>query len=200
MKVEIKQSRTEHDGFVKITRATLRFQRFDGEMSEEITRFHYHRSDAVAVLIYDEVNQRVLLIRQFRYAVFAKTRDGWLTECVAGMMEENETPMEVARREVLEETGLSLQRAELLAHYFFSPGGCSDRVHLFLGTVENSDQPVGIAGLQSEGEEIQAEWVPLQEALKWVDEGKIVDGKTIIALTLLERRLRNRHGHEAPTA
>jgi ADP-ribose pyrophosphatase len=191
MKVEIKESRIEHDGFVKIIKATLRFQRFGGEMSEEITRFHYHRSDAVAVLIYDEVNQRVLLIRQFRYAVYAKTRDGWLTECVAGMMEENETPLEVAQREVFEETGLRLRKAELLAHYFFSPGGCSDRVHLYLGTVENSDQPVGVAGLESEGEEIQAEWVPLQEALNRVDEGKIVDGKTIIALTLLERRLRD---------
>jgi ADP-ribose pyrophosphatase len=191
MKVEIKESRIEHDGFVKIIKATLRFQRFGGEMSEEITRFHYHRSDAVAVLIYDEVNQRVLLIRQFRYAVYAKTRDGWLTECVAGMMEENETPLEVAQREVFEETGLRLRKAELLAHYFFSPGGCSDRVHLYLGTVENSDQPVGVAGLEGEGEEIQAEWVPLQEALNRVDEGKIVDGKTIIALTLLERRLRD---------
>jgi len=191
MKVEIKQSRTEHDGFVKIIQAKLRFQKFDGQMSEEITRFHYHRSDAVAVLIYDDANQRVLLIRQFRYAVYAKTGEGWLTECVAGMMEENETPLEVAHREVFEETGLRLRQAELLAHYFFSPGGCSDRVHLYLGTVENSDQPVGIAGLEGEGEEIQAEWVPLQEALKRVDDGKIVDGKTIIALNLLERRLRN---------
>ena len=191
MKVEIKETRTEHDGFVKIIKASLRFQRFDGEMSGELTRFHYHRSDAVAVLVYDEVNGRVLLIRQFRYAVYAKTRDGWLTECVAGMMEENETPLEVAQREVFEETGLRLLKAELLAHYFFSPGGCSDRVHLYLGTVEDPNQPVGVAGLQSEGEEIQAEWVPLQKALKRVDEGEIIDGKTIIALTLLERRLRN---------
>lgn len=200
MKVEIRQSGTEHDGFVKITKTTLRFQKFDGRMSKEITRFHYHRSDAVAVLIYDEVNECVLLIKQFRYAVYAKTGDGWLTECVAGMMEENETPLEVAHREVLEETSLKLRGAELMAHYFFSPGGCSDRVHLYLGTVENPEQPVGIAGLQNEGEEIQAEWVPLREALKRVDEGKIVDGKTIIALTLLERRIRNGHRHEAPTS
>jgi nudix-type nucleoside diphosphatase (YffH/AdpP family) len=189
MKVDIKQSWLEHDGFMKITRATLRFQKFDGQMSEEVTRFHYHRSDAVAVLIYDEVNERVLLIKQFRYAVYAKTGDGWLTECVAGMMEENETPLEVAHREVFEETGLILRRVELLAQYFFSPGGCSDRIHLYVGTVENPEQPVGIGGLQSEGEEIHAEWVPLQEAVKRVDEGKIEDGKTIIALTLLERRL-----------
>jgi ADP-ribose pyrophosphatase len=90
-------------------------------MSEEVTRFHYHRSDAVAVLIYDEVNGACSLIKQFRYAVYAKTGDGWLTECVAGMMEENETPLEVAHRGVFEETGLRLRRVELLAQYFSAP-------------------------------------------------------------------------------
>jgi nudix-type nucleoside diphosphatase (YffH/AdpP family) len=193
MRVEIIQSSLEHEGFVKVIKASLRFEKFAGQMSEEVVRFHYHRSDAVAVLIYDQENERVLLIRQFRYAVYAKTGDGWLTECVAGMMEENETPLEVAQREVLEETGLKLKKAELLSHYFFSPGGCSDRVHLYLGSVDNPAQPVGIGGLENEGEEIHAEWVPLQEALKRVDEGTIVDGKTIIALTLLDRRLRNKH-------
>jgi ADP-ribose pyrophosphatase len=190
MKVEIRKKWLEHDGFVKINKTRLRFEKFNGQMSQEVTRFHYHRSDAVAVLIYDETTQRVLLIKQFRYAVYAKTGDGWLTECVAGMMEEKETPLEVAQREVLEETGLKLKRADLLAYYFFSPGGCSDRVHLYLGEVEDPGQPVGIAGLQHEGEEIQSEWIPFDEALQRVDQGKIVDGKTIIGLTLLERQLR----------
>jgi len=192
MKVDIKQSWVEHDGFVQIEKARLQYEKFNGQMSSEITRFHYHRGDAVAVLIYDEITQRVLLIKQFRYAVYAKTGDGWLTECIAGMMEENEGPLEVARREVFEETGLHLKSAELLAHYFFSPGGCSDRVHLYLGKVEDPHQSVGIGGLQQEGEEIQSQWVPLEEALQRVDEGKIADAKTIIALTLLERRLRKK--------
>ncbi|PYV92877.1 MAG: NUDIX hydrolase [Acidobacteria bacterium] len=190
MKVDIKQSWVEHDGFVQIEKARLQYEKFNGQMSSEITRFHYHRGDAVAVLIYDEITQRVLLIKQFRYAVYAKTGDGWLTECIAGIMEENEGPLELARREVFEETGLHLKSAELLAHYFFSPGGCSDRVHLYLGKVEDPHQSVGVGGLQQEGEEIQSQWVPLEEALQRVDEGKIADAKTIIALTLLERRLR----------
>jgi ADP-ribose pyrophosphatase len=130
------------------------------------------------------------MTRQFRYAVYANNGDGWLTECVAGMMEENETPLEVARREVFEETGLKLKSAEPLASYFFSPGGCSDKVHLFLGKVADPDQPIGIYGLLHEGEEIQAEWVPLEDALKLADEGVIMDAKTLIGLTLLERRLR----------
>ena len=135
MKVEIKQSKLEHEGFVRVIKANLRFERFNGQMSDEVVRFHYHRSDAVAVLIYDDVNQHVLLIRQFRYAVHTKTGDGWLTECVAGMMEQNETPLDVAHREVLEETGLKLLKLELLAHYFFliSGGFHSRRANIGLG-------------------------------------------------------------------
>lgn len=192
MKIKLKQTSVEHDGFVKIEKDVFRFERFNGEMSQEVSRYRYGRGDAVAVLIYDDRQRRVLLIRQFRNAVHARTGDGWLAECVAGMMMPGETPEQVAFREVAEETGLHLRKAELLASYFFSPGGCSDQIHLFLGTVEDPDQPVGIHGLLDEGEETCAEWVPLDEALKMVEERQISDGKTLIGLMMLDRSLRQR--------
>src|SRR5262245_3013380 len=124
MKVEIKQTQLEFDGFAKVESAVLRYEQFNGGMSEELTRHRYFRGDAVAVLVYDAATDRVVLQRQFRYAAHARTGDGWLTECVAGMMEEGETPLEVARRELLEETGLTLKHAELVAHYFIGAGYC----------------------------------------------------------------------------
>jgi ADP-ribose pyrophosphatase len=186
----MKQTSVEHEGFVKIEKDIFQFERFNGEMSQEVTRYRYGRGDAVAVLIYDDSRRRVLLVRQFRNAVHARTGDGWLTECVAGMMMPGETREQVAFREVTEETGMRLCQAELLSSYFFSPGGCSDQVHLFLGTVENPEQPVSIHGLLEEGEETCAEWLPLETALKMVEERKISDAKTLIGLMLLERRLR----------
>jgi len=99
-------------------------------------------------------------------------------------------PLEVARRELFEETGLKLKHAELVAHYFIGPGGCSDQVYLYLGEVEDATQPLGVHGLIEEGEEIQAVWVPLADALQLVDEGKIQDAKTLIGLSLLDRKLR----------
>jgi ADP-ribose pyrophosphatase len=77
-----------------------------------------------------------------------------------------------------------------MAEYFFSPGGCSDKVHLFLGTLEDPEQPLGVHGLVHEGEDIQACWVPLSQALKMADSGQIQDAKALIGLNLLERRLR----------
>ena len=192
MKVEIKHTQLEFDGFAKVESAVLRFERFGGGMTEELTRPRYFRGDAVAVLVHDPATQRVVLQKQFRYTAHVRTGDGWLTECVAGMMEEDETPLEVAQRELLEETGLKLKHAELVAHYFIGPGGCSDQVYLYLGEVEDATQPLGGHGLIEEGEEIQAAWVPLAEALRLVDEGKIQDAKTLIGLSLLERRLRSK--------
>jgi nudix-type nucleoside diphosphatase (YffH/AdpP family) len=193
MRVEIKQVEQEFDGFVKVEKAILRFERFCGEMSDEITRYRYFRGDAVAVLIFDPETRQVLLQRQFRYTAHAKTGEGWLAECVAGMMEPNETALQVATREVFEETGFKLRKAELLAHYFISPGGSSDQVYLYLAEVENPRELKGIHGLLEEGEEIQTEWVPLDKALQLVDRSEIKDAKTLLGLTLLERRLKQRN-------
>jgi len=192
MKVQIIQKAIEYEGYVKVEKAKLQFERFNGSMSPEITRFRHFRGDAVAVMIYDPINLQVLLINQFRYPVYAKTGEGWFLECVAGMSEENESPLDVAKREVGEETGLRLKNIELLTEYFFAPGGSSDKVILFLGEVEDSQAPLGTHGLLHEGEEIQAQWVPLEQALAWADSGELSDAKAIIGLTLLERRLRQK--------
>jgi len=190
MRVELQRVEEEFKGFVTVEGAVLRFERFSGEMSHEIVRHRYFRGDAVGVLLFDANTRRVLLQRQFRYTAYARTGEGWLVECVAGLMEANESPMEVAVREVREETGLRLKRAELLAHYFISPGGSSDQVYLFLGEVENPEDARGVHGLWEEGEEIQAEWVPVKRALEMIDNGEVKDAKTLIALGLLDRRLR----------
>ena len=190
MRVHVLQQGLEYDGFVRVEKANLTFEQFSGKMSDMVTRYCYHRGDAVAVMIYDGRRERVLLIRQFRYAVHVRTGDGWLVECVAGMREGDEAIETVAHREVLEETGLKLVNLELMAEYFFSPGGCSDKVHLFLGTLKDPEQDLGVHGLVHEGEDIHAWWVPLNEALKMADRGQIQDAKTLIGLNLLERRLR----------
>ena len=194
MRVEIMQTGLEYDGFIRIEKAELAFEKFSGEMSGAVRRYRYHRGDAVAVMIYDGRRDRVLLIRQFRYAVHARTGDGWLIECVAGIQEKGESVETVARREVLEETGLKLAGLELLAEYFFSPGGCSDKVHLFLGSLEDPEQSLGVHGVAQEEEDIQACWVPLSRALEMADAGQIQDAKTLIGLHLLERRLRRGTG------
>lgn len=198
MRVDIMQTGLEYDGFIRIERADLAFEKFSGEMSGAVRRYRYHRGDVAAVMIYDAGRDRVLLIRQFRYAVHARTGDGWVMECVAGMQEEGESIETVARREVLEETGLRLAGIELLAEYFFSPGGCSDKVHLFLGALEDPERSLGVHGVAQEDEDIQACWVPLSQALEMARAGQIQDAKTLIGLHMLESRLRRGAVQDSP--
>ena len=191
MRVDIRDTGLEYEGFIRIERADLAFEKFSGEMSRAVRRYRYHRGDVAAVMIYDAGRDRVLLIRQFRYAVHARTGDGWVIECVAGIQEKGESIEAVARREVLEETGLKLAGLDLLAEYFFSPGGSSDKVHLFLGTLEDPERSLGVHGVAQEEEDIQAGWVPLSQALEMARSGQIQDAKTLIGLHMLEGRLRH---------
>ncbi len=85
------------------------------------------------MLLYSEASREILLVEQFRYPAFAGIRrnglneSGWLLEIVAGI-KDDEGP-EVARREIFEETGLSLIRPlEYLITFYVSPGGSSDRI------------------------------------------------------------------------
>ena len=66
MKVQINKHELEYAGFIKIEKSRLRFEKFNGTMSEEVTRYRHYRGDAVAVIIFDNVCNQVLLIKQFR--------------------------------------------------------------------------------------------------------------------------------------
>src|SRR3546814_8313561 len=75
-------------------------------MSGEISREVFERGHAAAALPYDPVRDEVVLIEQFRTGALAAGRGPWLTEVVAGMIEEGETPEAVVGREMREEAGI----------------------------------------------------------------------------------------------
>ena len=63
------------------------------------------RGDGVAALLYRTDEDRVVLVRQFRYPAWLRDGPGWILEIVAGMLKEGEDPQEAMRREIREETG-----------------------------------------------------------------------------------------------
>lgn len=185
----------------RIVRARLQFRRFDGEMSDPITRISFERPDSVGVLLYDPRHKAVVLVRQFRYPVYAgldpEGRQGegaqqaWLLETVAGVQDEGRTITEVGHKELLEESGYRI-RGELqpITTFYPSPGGSSERIHLFLGEVDSRRRVAKGGGVAAEGEDTQIVVLPLQEALNMVARGEIIDAKTIIALQYLALRQR----------
>jgi nudix-type nucleoside diphosphatase (YffH/AdpP family) len=182
--VEIQQQRRVFDGFAAIDEAVLRHERFDGGWTRPITRIKVERGDAAAAIVTSADTGRVLLVEQFRYPTLA-TGGGWLVEVVAGVIDDGETPAEAARREIREEIGYVARRLERIATFYSSPGSASERVFLFWAEVDEA----GRIGRAEDDEEDVAlrEYTPaaLRAAL---DEGELVDAKTIIAANWLLAR------------
>ena len=180
----------------RVIRATLQYRRFDGRMSDPVTRINFERGDSVGVLLYNPHDDAVILVRQFRYPVYAglapNEREGddvkraWLLEIVAGVVDKDQTIKEVAHRELLEEAGYEV-RGELqpIITIYPSPGGTSERVHLFLGEVDHRRRTGKGGGVVAEGEDTQVVVLPFREAMDMIASGEICDAKTIIALEYL---------------
>jgi ADP-ribose pyrophosphatase len=171
-------------GFYSLERLRLRHRLFRGGMGKEIERELFVRHDAVCVLPYDPVRDEVVLIEQFRVGALGKTDNPWLIEMVAGLIDKDEQPEEVARREALEEAGLELGELWPVSTYFPSPGGSNEQVHLFIGRCDSSGAG-GVFGLEEEGEDIRADVWTLDEALAGVRDGRIDNAASIIALLWL---------------
>jgi len=176
-------------GYWRIERVRCRLRRFDGALSPPLVREVFERGHAVAVLPYDPVQDRVVLVEQLRLPALMAGLDPWLVETPAGIIEAGEAPEDVARRELQEEAGLEALALEPIARYLPSPGGCSETIALFAARVAapvaGADGIAGLAGLAEEHEDIRVHAVPSATALDWLAAGRIRNGTTIIALQWL---------------
>jgi nudix-type nucleoside diphosphatase (YffH/AdpP family) len=169
----------------QIQEAKLRFEKFNGQMSETLTRLVFERGDAAAALIYNRDSQKVLFIKQFRYPTYEKG-PGWLQEVVAGVIEKDETPEQCIRREVQEEIGYQVHDLTPIATFYVSPGGTSERILLFYTEVVNADRVGQGGGLVVEHEDIELVEVALPELWQALQQGTIIDAKTLIAVQWLQ--------------
>src|SRR5476649_427052 len=183
-KIEIVQRDNAYKGFYKLDRLKLRHEKFDGGMSRENNREVFVRHDAVCVLPYDPQRDEVVLIEQFRVGAMGKTDNPWLIELVAGLIDKDEVPEEVAHREAQEEAGLVFGALWPMTKYFPSPGGSNEFVHLYLGRCD-TDGIVGLHGLETENEDIRVTVWALDDALQAVRDGQIHNAAAIIGLQWL---------------
>lgn len=153
--------------------------RFPNGSSGELEIIRHAGASAVVPFLNDPFGEdpEVVLIRQYRYAA-----EGYLYEIAAGLLNEGETPEDCARRELKEETGYSAHKLFPLAMFFTTPGFTDERIHLFAA----SGLTPGECQLEAD-EFVELHPVPLASALRMIESGEIVDGKTIIALLLASR-------------
>ena len=183
-RVEVLERRVVYDGHFEIIRYRLRHELFSGGMGRELVREVFERGHAVAVLPYDPALDQVVLVEQFRIGALGVLDDSWLLEPVAGIIEEGESPDEVARREAIEEAGLELSDLIPACTYFASPGGSTETCQVLIGRAE-APPAGGVHGLADEDEDIRVHVMPLDEALDGIDHGRIRAASAIVALQWL---------------
>ena len=147
----------------------------NGEISRRELIRH---AGAVAVIALD-ADRHVLLVRQFRLA-----SNKVMLEIPAGVLEPGEAPEVCAERELQEEVGYKPGRLEPLGGLYVAPGYTTEYIHLFLATELTE------ARLQGDADEfIETDRVSFTDALAMIERGEITDGKTIVGLLRVARRL-----------
>jgi nudix-type nucleoside diphosphatase, yffH/adpP family len=186
--MEIVAEKTLYKGFFTLKQIQFKHKLFAGGESEIVTRELLIKGAASAVIAYDPKADSVVLVEQVRIGAAyhpEPMRSPWLLELIAGMVEKDEKPEEVALRESKEEAGITVKNLTHCLSVWDSPGGTVERLHLFVGKVDSS-QAKGIHGLADENEDIRVHVVKREQAYQWMCEGKIDNGIAVIGLQWLQ--------------
>lgn len=172
------------DNWYVLKKIDFELQRRDGSWQPQ-TREVYDRGNGATIGLYNRAKGTVILTRQFRIPAFVNEHHGYLIEAAAGLLDDA-SPEERIRLEAEEETGYRVRSVRKLFEAFMSPGSVTERVHFFVGEYQPEDRVAEGGGLAEEGEDIEVLELPFAEALTMVDDGRIMDGKTIILLQYLK--------------
>ena len=178
--VRILDSKTLSDDWYTLKKYTFDVRRRNGEWQRQ-NREAYDRGNGATILLYNRDKRTVILIRQFRFPVYINGHDGYLIETAAGLLD-NMAPEQRIKAEAEEETGYQIDRVEKVFEAFMSPGSVTEKLYFYIAEYRPGDRKGQGGGIEAEGEDIEVlEW-PVDQALQAIDDGLIVDGKTIMLL------------------
>lgn len=167
--------------FFRADECFFSYPRYDGTMSPVISREVMERGNSAGILLYDPDKEKLVFVEQMRVSIFLAGDNPWMLECVAGMVDEGETPEQVVVREAEEEAGAAVSELEPIVEYFSSPGGVTEKIFLYCGRVD-ADKVAKYAGLPSESEDIRVVVLSVGEAEKMLLDAKFNNALTIIAV------------------
>jgi ADP-ribose pyrophosphatase len=176
--MDLKETRLDsalvYDGnFIKVRKDHARLP--DGQVH---TREYINHPGAVAVLALLD-NGKLVMERQFRYAAQRE-----FVEIPAGKIDHGEDILVTAKRELLEETGYVAREWQHLTTSWPCIGYADERIEYFIA------RGLSHEGRQLDhGEFLEVFELSLPDALEWIRQGKIDDGKTVIGLFWLEKAL-----------
>ena len=183
--IEIIGKKSLYQGFFSLDEYTFKHKLFAGGWSQPVTREVFERGHAVVVLPYDIKQDKIVLIEQVRFPALATTKSPWLMELVAGMIAPEEMAVDVAHRELFEETGLVANSMHFINSYLASPGGSTERFYFYWADIDSSNAR-GLHGLAEEHEDIRLHVMSREQAYNSMLNGEIDNASTVIGLQWLQ--------------
>ena len=184
-RVRIHAVETLSNDWYLLKKTTFDYQTRSGSW-RTLTRETYDRGNGATILLINRERGTLLLTRQFRFPAYVNgLDDGLLVEACAGLLD-GESPEAAIRREAEEEVGVFVRDVRKVLESYMSPGSVTEKLYFYVGEY---DSPAGkFAGIADEGEEIEVLELTLNDALEWIDDGRIQDAKTIILLLLAQTK------------
>jgi ADP-ribose pyrophosphatase len=141
------------------------------------TREVVEHPGAVGILAWD--GARVAMVSQWRHATGRE-----MLEIPAGTLDPGESPRATAERELGEECGLAASSWEEGPFFFTAPGFCTERLTLFLATDLRATDTIG-----PDDELLEGSWLALDDAVAAIDDGRVIDAKSVAGILWLAHRL-----------
>ncbi|WP_396601191.1 NUDIX domain-containing protein [Algibacter sp. R77976] len=169
------------DNYYILNRVTFDYLMASGEWVNQM-REVYDRGDGAGILLYNKEKQTVILTKQFRMPTYLNdNKDGFLVEIAAGMLDKD-NPEACIIRETEEEVGYRLKSVKKVYEAYSSPGVMTEKMHFFIGEYTDDMKVNEGGGLESEHEDIEVIEMPFKNALNMLNNGEIVDTRTIVLL------------------
>lgn len=175
-RIRNRQEQLLSDDWFVLKKTCFDFQRRDGSWQRQC-RETYDRGHGAVLLPYNSAQKTVLLLRQFRFPTLVNGNPEGLLD--------GEDPATCIQRETEEELGLRIRAPQKVYEAYMSPGSVTEKLHFFVAEYQAADRVSQGGGDAAEGEDIEVIEIPLREAMAWVANGQIQDGKTIMLLQWL---------------
>lgn len=180
--IEIVDRDTPYRGWLDVVRLTLRI---DG--GAPFVRHVARLWHAVAVLPYDPARRTALVIETPRAPLLHMGHPG-LIEAIAGSIDRDAAPADVARAEAIEEAGVRLGQLDHVGHVWTTPGATTERIDYFLAPYAADDRTGSGGGLAHEDEHIVVHERLLTDLWALTRDPGGIDGKLMVLLQALRIR------------
>jgi nudix-type nucleoside diphosphatase (YffH/AdpP family) len=164
-------------GYFAVQEIQLTHDLHEGGRTAPMKREGFLMGDAVVLLPWDPVRDKVMVIEQFRVVPYLRgDPQPWLLEPIAGRVDAGETPETAMLREAQEEAALDVTSLHPCFSYYPSPGAACEFLYQFIGIADLPDNVTGIHGLDSEAEDIRSHVMDRAQLTAMVDQGQISNG------------------------